>query len=371
VDSGGVVAVTFTEEWFSEDSQQVIAELARSVKDVDGLIIEIGAWEGRSTIALANAIFPRRLHSVDTWDGSPGEPSEDLASQRDVHATWVDNIKAHTRRNVVEHRTNWRDYLPTLQEPIAFVFIDAEHSYREVFDNLEAVLPMLAEDGIVCGDDNHHPPVQQAVSELIDPTEVVMDASVWYWRKPPPNPTLEQRFRRMCSMPTDINEHLPRLRSLVEKSNAQHVVELGARSGQSTVAWLSGLQATQGRLTSVDLDAAPNIGEHSNWTHIQGDDTDPDVLAQVDECDILMVDTSHHHGHTLWELRNWGEKVRHGGFIVCHDTELERPWDPPCPETDPDFPVAAAIDEYCAERGYKWINVPGCWGLGIIKVRAK
>jgi hypothetical protein len=88
----------------------------------------------------------------------------------------------------------------------------------------------------------------------------------------------------------------------------------------------------------------------------------------VDDCDILFIDTTHHYEHTRWELDNWSKKVRAGGVIVCHDTELQRPWDPPCPETDPDFPVASAIDEFCAANGFQWFNVPGCWGLGIIKV---
>ena len=362
--------MTFTEEWFNEASQDVLARLVKSVADVDGLIVEIGSWEGRSTIAMANAAYPRKVHACDTWEGSPGEESADLAATpgRDVHSTWADNIRGWTRRNVVEHRMGWRDYVPTIDEPIALVFIDAEHSYREVFDNLEAVLPLLAENAIVCGDDNHHPPVRQAISELLDPNEVMLEASLWWWTKPPANPTLADRFRRHCATMSDIHDHLPLLKRMVEQFDAQHVVELGARSGLSTVAWLSGLESTGGRLTSVDIDEAPQIGTHANWEHIQGDDTDLDVLASVDGCDILFVDTSHHYEHTLWELRNWGPKVRPGGFIVCHDTEVQRPWDPPCPETDPDFPVAEAINEFCAENGYKWFNQSGCNGLGIIEV---
>jgi cephalosporin hydroxylase len=85
---------------------------------------------------------------------------------------------------------------------------------------------------------------------------------------------------------------------------------------------------------------------------------------------VLFIDTSHAYEHTLWELENWSSKVRPGGVIVCHDTELERPWDPPCPETDPDFPVASAIDKFCADHGLRWLNIPGCWGLGIIKLEA-
>jgi len=360
--------MTFREDWFSEASQQVLARLVRSVAHVDGIIVEIGSWEGKSTIALANAAYPRKVHACDTWEGSPGEISADLAAERDVYATWAANIRDNTRRNVIEHRMGWREFVPTITEPIALVFIDAEHSYREVFDNLEAVLPLLAEGGVVCGDDNHHPPVQQAIAELLDPTEVIMDASVWLWTKPVTNPTLTDRHRRHCATPSDIHEHLPRMKKLVEQFNAQHVVELGARSGLSTVAWLTGLETTGGRLTSVDLDDAPDIGTYTNWEHLRGDDTDPDILSQVDDCDILFIDTSHHYEHTLWELHNWGTKVRAGGFIVCHDTELQRPWDPPCPETDPDFPVATAINEYCAENGYRWFNVPGCYGLGIIEV---
>lgn len=362
--------MTFIEEWFGDASCDVLAGLVKSVKDVDGLIVEIGAWEGRSTIAMAKAAYPRRIHTVDTWEGSPGEPSAELAATpgRDVHATWLENVRANTRRNVVEHRMGWREFVPTINEPIALCFIDAEHSYREVYDNIEAVLPLMAEGGVICGDDNHHPPVRQAIAELLDPTEVGMNATVWYWIKPYKSGGLADKFWRLCRIPSDINEHLPRLKGLAEGMNAQHVVELGARSGPSTVAWLLGLEQTGGRLTSVDLDPAPDIGEHDHWTFIQGDDTDPAVMAQVDECDILFIDTSHHYEHTLWELRNWSSLVRPGGFIVLHDTELQRPWDPPCPETDPDFPVATAIDEFCAEAGYRWFNIPGCWGLGIIEV---
>lgn len=184
-----------------------------------------------------------------------------------------------------------------------------------------------------------------------------------------PSVLLAESYARLCYTPSDIHLHLPRLAFLAERPEVSHVVELGARSGVSTTAWLYGLQG-HGRLTSVDISEAPDVGVHSNWTFIQGDDTDPDVMAQVDACDILFIDTSHHFDHTLWELRNWSGKVRPGGLIVCHDTELERPWDPPCPPSDPDFPVKAAISRFATERGWRWTNLPDCWGLGIIEVTA-
>jgi predicted O-methyltransferase YrrM len=72
--------------------------------------------------------------------------------------------------------------MASIDEPIALAFIDAEHTYREVFDNITAVLEHIQPGGVICGDDAHHPPVMEAVRELLDPVE--MAASLWIWRAP-------------------------------------------------------------------------------------------------------------------------------------------------------------------------------------------
>jgi predicted O-methyltransferase YrrM len=172
----------FTEAWFDEQSQQVLAGLARSVADVPGLIVEIGAWEGRSTCALANAVHPRLVHSVDTWHGSPGEISADLAAHRDVFARWQANTTTFTRGNVQAHRMGWREFVPTITDPVALVFIDAEHTFVEVRDNIKAMLPLMSSGGVICGDDAHHPPVLTAALEVLG--EVTRSAALWVYRMP-------------------------------------------------------------------------------------------------------------------------------------------------------------------------------------------
>lgn len=176
--------MTFTEQWFPEQSQAILAGLAAEAADVPGRIVEVGSWEGRSTAALANAVPGRLVHCVDTWHGSPGEPSEALAAERDVFATWVANMAELTAGNVQPFRMGWRDYhaaWPT--EPIALAFIDAEHSYNEVRDNIMAFLPLIAAGGILCGDDQHHPPVRQALFDTLPATEVYLKASMWWWKR--------------------------------------------------------------------------------------------------------------------------------------------------------------------------------------------
>lgn len=174
----------FGEEWFGDASQQLLADLARSVTDVDGLIVEIGSWTGRSTCALARAIHPRMVHAVDTWNGSPGEISSELAAERDVYAQWQANVAAFTDGNVIAHRMGWRDWVPTVTDPLALVFIDAEHTEVEVRDNIAAVLALVPSGGVICGDDVHHPPVRRGVAAMLPPVDVQVGASLWFWRKP-------------------------------------------------------------------------------------------------------------------------------------------------------------------------------------------
>lgn len=575
-----MTAAGFREEWFGEDSQAVLARLVKIAAAVPGIVLEIGAWEGRSTVAMANAAHPRTIHTCDTWQGSGHEISEQLAGERDVFAQWSANVAEYTQRNVIAHRMGWREWVPTITEPVALAFIDAEHSYLEVYDNIQSLLPLMAPGGIICGDDNHHVPVQDAVTDILG-ERVFIDATLWVWQMPadeheadmarlrgahrdlvvsdqewrelieavepmwhdyvttvskldhaaspqtlamlrhivltrkparildlgsgistavlastastrqvssfdtdqawadktlnflsshglhnlpictgqepfgefdlifhdiaggdernrwaeiaaqclapggvivfddaqndshrdayrevaarhglelyslrtrtldaierwsmlavrpatspalPPTlpPTasnLAVEYERLCNTPSDIYLHLPRFVELVKATNARHVIELGTRTGVSTIAWLHALNITNGCLTSIDIDPRPPIGDHDHWTFIQGNDCDQGVYDRCEPADIVFIDTSHHYRHTLAELRRWVGKVRPGGWIVCHDTELATPegW----PPDDPVYPVKRAIERFTTETGLKWANVPECYGLGLIEV---
>ena len=178
--------------------------------------------------------------------------------------------------------------------------------------------------------------------------------------------SLQTRYEELCETPSDISEHLPTFVSLVRKTNAKHVVELGTRSGVSTIAWLYGLEHTGGHLTSVDLDPQPEIGDHDHWTFIQGDDLDRDVYLQLpDRVDIVFIDSSHAYKHTLVELNLYRWLVRPGGLIMLHDTENEQPFEV---RPQPPFPVKRAVNEFCEAEGLTWENRPNNWGLGIIRL---
>jgi hypothetical protein len=173
----------FTEEWFHLPSQHALADLARATEGVPGDIIEVGSWEGRSTCALARAVAPSIVHAVDTWEGSPGEISAELAAEpgRDVFATFRQNVRELTNGNVSAHQMGWREFFKDRTDPIRFLFIDAEHTYAEVYENIVAALPLLSPGAIICGDDVHHPPIREAVRDALGGFST--DAALWWVKR--------------------------------------------------------------------------------------------------------------------------------------------------------------------------------------------
>jgi predicted O-methyltransferase YrrM len=177
--------------------------------------------------------------------------------------------------------------------------------------------------------------------------------------------TLIEEYQRLCTVPSDIVDHLPTFVDWVDRLGATQVIELGTRTGVSTIAFLHALEG-KGHLISVDIAERPDIGDHDHWTYIQGDDLDSEVIGQLPQADIVFIDTSHAYEQTYNELNVYRWFVKPGGVILCHDTMLMNPID--ADPGDPRFPVRKAIERFCREQGYQWWNYEYCYGLGVIQL---
>ena len=175
--------------------------------------------------------------------------------------------------------------------------------------------------------------------------------------------------QQRCSEWSDIHEHLPRLYVETCRYTAPQVVELGVRSGNSTCAFLAAVEAVGGHVWSVDPVRAhvpPHWFDSDLWTFVQADDLK--VVDEAPACDVLFVDTTHAYEQTFHELWYYAGKVRKGGVILLHDTELERP--EAAPHDDP-FPVRRATEEFLSFypdgviESVEW--VAGCNGLAVIR----
>lgn len=195
---------------------------------------------------------------------------------------------------------------------------------------------------------------------------------------------LKERYEVLCKEPSDINEHLPTFVKAVKDLRPNNVVELGVRYGLSTIAWMYGLQETGGRLWAVDcsfpvpsgvgfyadvnlLDPQGPLGVVPHWTFLLGYDTSDQVLeALPEEIDILFIDTNHVYEETLVELALYWPRVKSGGRIYLHDTNIETTGNATTPQ--PPFPVRTAAEEFCAAQNLEVLFVPNCSGLGTIYV---
>lgn len=135
---------------------------------------------------------------------------------------------------------------------------------------------------------------------------------------------LESLYQRAAATPSDINEHVPRLRDLAKECDV--VVEFGTRHAVSTVALMAGRPRI---LVTVDLHGCATCTENSligaaNAVGIEFQSITANTLElpPIERADMLFIDTY----HTAAQVR--GELDRHAGqvskIIAFHDTEA--PW---------------------------------------------
>jgi len=112
-----------------------------------GVIVEVGAYKGRSTCYIASGLRPAstQFYSIDTWNNEdmPEGSGHDFFEeyQRNI-APWRDRIQPK-RGDSVAVAKSW-------SLPIGLLFVDANHAYSAVKADLHAWLPHLLPRAWVC-----------------------------------------------------------------------------------------------------------------------------------------------------------------------------------------------------------------------------
>lgn len=197
----------FNENWYNQSQCDELSKVCKQIPTTDGLIIEIGCWEGKSTTFIANSIYPRILTCNDTWQGNleeekiTGVPhiTVSIAKERDVYSTFLRNMEMLTGGNFIVVKRDCIEWLSTISKPIVFCHIDASHEYESVKKTIELLLPNVVPGGILCGDDflsanirrtDLHGGVERAVRELLPGFTNINN--LWVWIKPTQTPFEEQ-----------------------------------------------------------------------------------------------------------------------------------------------------------------------------------
>jgi len=124
-------------------------------------------------------------------------------------------------------------------------------------------------------------------------------------------------YQNACNNTSDINENLPILYEIAKECS--HITEFGVRSGMSTRAFLN----TNASLRSYDLSIDSDLNDIFKKAIEFGKDVsyiEADVLnIQIEETDLLFIDTWHQYDQLKQELKIHGKKSRK--YIAFHDTQ--------------------------------------------------
>lgn len=166
--------------WMSE---RELIWLASKAKESE-FIVEFGSYCGRSTRALAdncNGI----IWAVDPWNGT--YKTDDGKELMDVNTyvmpMFADNLKDHIKSGKVKPCRMFSKMF-NIDFPVDMVFIDGDHRYKTVIQDIQKGLSILRENGILSGHDYGHPiwgGVKRAVDELLG--EVELEDTIWWTRK--------------------------------------------------------------------------------------------------------------------------------------------------------------------------------------------
>ena len=166
--------------WMWEEELKWLTERAQNMNN----IVEIGSWKGRSTVALT--VCRGTVHALDHWRGAPNNLAyTDLETKTpyDIQLEFVGNLFQELADRKVQmwegDRLESLELLRELIEPIDMVFIDANHEYHAVMQDIDAAIKLLKPGGLLCGHDyaRTDPGVIQAVEERFPHKRVY--CSIW------------------------------------------------------------------------------------------------------------------------------------------------------------------------------------------------
>lgn len=150
----GIEKALSIEGWMKEEELIWLANQAAKHQN----ILEIGSWQGRSSYALA-ANTPGKLLCVDTWKGTMSERAhrERLAGKGDgwLLAQFIRNVEQLPNINWLQMSSEEAALHLHSQDALKFdmIFIDGDHSYESVKNDILTWRRWLAPGGLLCGHD--------------------------------------------------------------------------------------------------------------------------------------------------------------------------------------------------------------------------
>lgn len=157
-------------------------DYVKKIADTEKMImLEIGAYTGLSTILFAQNFL--QVITIDPFKSGVGG----ITNQVDMQEVYN---KFLSRTKDFKNITHIKDYsfnaLKQIEnESIDICYIDGDHEYNSVKQDIYLMLPKIKKSGVVCGHDftKKFPGVQKAVKEQLGFPEFVFGDTTWLIQK--------------------------------------------------------------------------------------------------------------------------------------------------------------------------------------------
>ncbi len=147
--------------WLSKEEAELLYKMARNA---EGAVIEIGSWQGRSTVALALGAAAGRgatVYAVDSFAGpQSGAFRTTLEHDAADHPCSPERLRANLDAAGVNGQVKIvpkasQEALGDVPEQCGLLFIDGDHRYEAVCRDLDLYLPRVRQGGFVVLHDVH------------------------------------------------------------------------------------------------------------------------------------------------------------------------------------------------------------------------
>lgn len=180
-------------------SKRYDAIIKRLPKDKNIIGAELGVWKGETSYQLLKALPKLNLMMVDRWQVPPDGDSYFQGSRTMSRSTQkqFDDVFNMAYNRVNEFGERCKIYRMTTIEAseyvdnnsLDFVFIDSDHSYIGVTNDLTYWYPKLKIGGLLCGHDwennNTYNEVKRAVTDFFHRNDIIeLDVDhTWFYKK--------------------------------------------------------------------------------------------------------------------------------------------------------------------------------------------
>jgi MMP 1-O-methyltransferase len=153
--------------WLTVDEAITLFELARGLPHEAPVVVEIGSWQGKSSVCLGRGLAGKRaprLCCIDPFDASGDDasaPDYGVRAQRvggGLRGAFEDNLRAVGVREIVDVRQGMsHEHARDWHAPIDLLFLDGDHGYPAVRRDFADWAPRIRPGGFLVMHDVVHP----------------------------------------------------------------------------------------------------------------------------------------------------------------------------------------------------------------------